>query len=521
MTYAFEREMGRVLPEDGQVTFDFRTLQPTKVTDEGTEIFTFRTREENLTYDVYVNERTVSVRQITRKTGVNKHSGATWVRWKKGLGFVLSLKKEKNNKPYLRIYKIAVMPGRRQIIFDASKYHDLELNWGTNSRAAIQQAAFQGFHSENTFVRFQPDVVAAAFAMWKIMQKYQDLNPDEDLSHVPDVSLLQYMAYPGFKFFPNAKMDSLKAALKWGTKPWLNEPENIQKFIRQTYGKEAVRKDMIKAVAGCTSVNAISICQQFSKLVPTDWLILLLKDPSKYLFTDQEMLERVRPEEMEQFHRLLKLMTPVQRKRFILMEKTASMRVNQQSLLMDENCIILKTIPDDILAEKFQHVDLHDLKTVHDSLAIISRDIRYRPVEIPQEGLTAELDEKTFTVDDITYVIRSPKINHELGEWGQEMGNCIGSYVSMVLDGHTHVFAVNQVDDGKMVANMEVDTFGGIRQLYGPYNRSMPTQMMEAATPLVRGAYDEIQERVRKARAEAIAKNYDGPPLQRIQMNRQ
>jgi hypothetical protein len=69
-------------------------------------------------------------------------------------------------------------------------------------------------------------------------------------------------------------------------------------------------------------------------------------------------------------------------------------------------------------------------------------------------------------------VIRIPKTNHELLEWGRQMHNCIGSYGRRVGEDNRILLGITR--DGKLIYNIEI-TGKRIRQFYAKHN-SPPNQ---------------------------------------------
>lgn len=58
----------------------------------------------------------------------------------------------------------------------------------------------------------------------------------------------------------------------------------------------------------------------------------------------------------------------------------------------------------------------------------------------------------------------------QMSEWGNEMGNCIGSYTQEALSGRGIYCGVTRND--KLIANLEIDAIDNkLKQLLGKYNR--------------------------------------------------
>jgi hypothetical protein len=492
---------------------DFRTIQPVKVTEDGTEIFTFP-HDADSSYDVYVKERTIAIKMITHKTGVNKHSGKTWDRWKAEHTTIFSLKKERNGKAYLRVYKTTPRTRQRRGSFqdhslDFTLSSNMEqLYWG--KRTSNKPSMFSGLMDKNSY-RYASKT-SEAFALWKLVQIYRKLNPDVSLDEVSPANIIQYMAYPGLHFFTQLKFDGtfgnpLGHSLRWGTKIWLNEATDVRGFIQSAYGKEAVRKDVIRALAQCPNLYAISICQALKGLIPADWLVKLLQESDQYLITNPAhggtaYAFSTTPIYV-QLRRLLKLASLNQRKRLIF--TTSESQSLRESGFLFEALSIMRSITNTHLRDEFHRVDFTSIRTLHDTLSVIQREQAIAAVDIPQKGLLKELDGAMFTADDTVYTMRSPKLNRELITWGADMSNCIASYANMVVAHHTHVFSVHN-PEGTMVGNMEVSTDGVIRQFVGKFNGRLPEPMNLAATELVTATHMKMVKEAAKRKRQAKKK---------------
>ena len=500
--------------ERGAAAFvDFRTIQPVKITEDGTEIFTFPHRDDS-SYDVYVKERTIAIKLITHSSGINKYSGKTWDRWKAEHTTIFSLKKERNDKAYLRVYKTTPRTRQRRGSFQDNSLdftlssNTEQLYWG--KRTNIKPSMFSGLMDKNLY-RYA-NKSSEAFALWKLVQIYRKLNPDVSLDRVSPKNIIQYMAYPGLHFFTELKFDGtfgnpLGHSLRWGTKIWLNEATDVRDFIKNAYGKEAVRKDVIRALAQCPNLYAISICQSLKGLIPADWLVKLLQDSDQYLITNPAhggtAYSVATTPIYVQLRRLLKLASLNQRKRLIF--TTSESHSLHESGFLFEALSIMRSINNAHLSQEFHRVDFTSMRSIHDTLSVIQREQAIATVDIPQKGLLKELDGATFTADDAAYTMRSPKVNRELITWGADMSNCIASYANMVVAHHTHVFSVHD-HEGTMVGNMEVSVDGVVRQFVGKFNRRLPEPMNIAVTELVTATHKKMVQAAAKRKKQAKKK---------------
>lgn len=83
------------------------------------------------------------------------------------------------------------------------------------------------------------------------------------------------------------------------------------------------------------------------------------------------------------------------------------------------------------------------------------------------------------------YRIVPPTDTWDLLAWGTDMGNCISGYGRRAAAGDTLLYAVYD-SDGKMVANMELDKKGNIKQLLGKGNGGVKAEIQDTV-------YDAIQ----------------------------
>jgi len=76
------------------------------------------------------------------------------------------------------------------------------------------------------------------------------------------------------------------------------------------------------------------------------------------------------------------------------------------------------------------------------------------------------------------YQLCLPGSPAELRQWGNELGNCLGSFVDAVSGCVTWVIAVRE--DGRLIGCAEITPTRSVRQLLGPHNRPLPQRTATA-----------------------------------------
>lgn len=466
----------------GEASTLFSDIKPV-FSNERVTIYSFPNKnDENMTYDISVFEKTVTLRQIVHKSGVSKN-GKTWHTWKPERSTIFSLKKEKHGVSWLRVY--SAIPRRKN---RKASFHDvsrLGTHLAPNYRYELKGVTASALSSKMTFDKLEGKTAAEIFALWILYAKFCELNPEIDLGNVPLAHLVSVMAYPALRLFNQSELEHIPTALTQNSRIWLVEPD-VRVFIRNAFGKEAVRKDIIKAVSTTDNAYALATCSVLNKMVPVDWLLPLLREPEKFALTKKPQ-SWFDTSHLSALTSLLKRASETQRKRLVNFE--ASKQDNNHYLVVDAYRM-LPQIPNYVLDEEWSTINFNSWKTIHDSLAIILRDVRQKPLPVPQEGLTGVLDGLTYVFEEKTYTIVSPKNTKELHNWGTEMSNCIASYGSVVANKRTSVFAV-YTQEGKMFANMEIRKHE-VYQFMQKYNEPVERQHTLLVQQLINKKFFEL-----------------------------
>jgi hypothetical protein len=522
---------------------DFNSLQPVFTMDDGVQIFGFsdkrydaegnfisdfyNEKEEDyahVIYNVYVKDRVVTIKQQEHVSGATE-SGKKWQRWKDLSIRSYSLKTEKFGKSLLRVYSIA---GTKKAAAHRPKIKNVTATAvltrpqiAPSSHMKVDQmeqlsriALFDG----RVFDTTDTGTTANLFALWVVLKKYMEANPDVDLQSLPTSRLIHRMAYPVMELFAekgfvgeglyDAHQPGYFASryydegrmLRTGSHLLFCEP-NLRAFTRKLVGKRNVRKDLMKAVAESEYFAPLELIHNLRNTVPTDWLIMLVKDPKKYVITTALISGTYDPGEysFKYITDLLAKTTEMNRKRLLLAVFTNF----QESMHFKDTLRMLHTFVEEKhdIGEQLDNLSFRSWKELHDSLTRALHFIKNKPKPFEQDGLMGELDGFEYTFEDKQYKIVSPKWSSELFDWGNQMSNCIGGYTSSVIAGRTTVFAV--YEDGEMLANMEVTGDGYMRQLYKKFNRSVDVPLYEETEKHVSAAVKRVEE-ARKAEEKAL-----------------
>lgn len=459
----------------------FPTMEPAKVTDT-TQIYSFPEKhDDKVTYDVLVFQDTVILKTIRYMEGVSK-TGKTWRKWKTESTTIFSLKRERYGVAQLRIYTVKPRTKKHKGSFQdtTAVYAGYMLSfYNDEQRASI---LFNGIMHNKKFGSNAREH-AESFAAWKIVQRFTQLHPEIDLTSFQPKNLMLCLAYPALRLFTKEHdLDHASTAVRWNTKIWLKEPE-LKSFIHQSFGKQAVRKDFIKALSSCHNAVLLNLCHDVKGLIPVDWLVAILKQPSKYRLT-HEFLQGSMSGTIN-VRNLFKIASLPQRKR-ILLEEIPLKNSRMRSIVVEDSARSLRNIPLSFLNEHLNEIDFHSWQTVHDTLASLALKATMTPLDVPQNKIAKAMDGAVYVHKGEKYVVRSPKINQELIGWGGELNNCIASYAQEVVVQKTNVFAV-YTEDRKLYANLEVRG-GNLVQFVTKYNTPVAPEMNKTMENIVKEA---------------------------------
>lgn len=111
-------------------------------------------------------------------------------------------------------------------------------------------------------------------------------------------------------------------------------------------------------------------------------------------------------------------------------------------------------------------LEFKNWRQLHDALSRDSAKVTEPAEEIVYKGKA-----KRLVGEYDGFRIVAPSSTHDLIDWSNTMGNCISSYGRNAAAGSVLLYAAMRGDE--MIANMELDTKGNVRQLLGPHNRHL------------------------------------------------
>lgn len=371
----------------------------------------FRRERGGVYTSVLVKDDVIIVSDATLLKGVNKHSGKTWARFNQTRADIYSWKSGR-----LRVYRKINDKRYRSIADVTSSIVSPGESFGANRPWVPNWAA----------IEVLPDPFKIRNGLT------QDAQFDLD--------------YPLRKMF--APVDGLT--------PYLNSSDATE--LTQRYFRSYTRKDLIRAVgevATWTNPRTASAVTQVARgmvsLVPVDWVVEWMKaegSRSEHSFTS--------PKEVR---RLFKTATDMQIRR-ALRNSPGQMQYLRDGLRSLEQ--IHTTEPQ----YRVSDLQFRDFKDLHDLLSRDYDKIKHKPRPVKYEKKAGK-----FAGSYEGFEIIAPETSYDLVEWGRTMSNCIGSYGHDASSGRTLLYAV--MDQGKMVANIELDRSGNIRQLLGKHNRGV------------------------------------------------
>lgn len=376
----------------------------------------------------------VSLGVATLEHGTSKN-GVGWARWKNTHWTHFSLKPRVNGRRQMTVYRSqAVKGGRVRSMRNITSYEWKLSVAGTN-----------------------PALIPAIAAMHERVGVVKDPR----IAELEPVQAVQAYAYPFLE--ATADWEAMKLTRKpvRGLAPALRTT-TAHDFAEAAFGKRLIRKDLVRAV-GKADLRRVVLARQVKNLVPVDWLAQFLEMPMpKHQYFDDEV-------QVENLATVLELIPEHARRRFLLsLVDDADFR-----LLADAEQSVLDVIaarPDGREWLREHVKDTRTWRALHDAAASAQRRVDNDDVPIPQDARYKAID--GITALDGRFVIRSAKRTEELDDWGDAMDNCIGSYRAWALNHTSYLFAL--LDNGKLLANIEIGTGGTIRQIYGRFNEPIP-----------------------------------------------
>ena len=237
--------------------------------------------------------------------------------------------------------------------------------------------------------------------------------------------------------------------------------ENLTAMSRALMGKH-FQKGIPRALANAGGSRPrdmrtalLEIVMAFNGIVPTDWIVDILNSQDNRL-PDTFFQTR---DELRGLRRFLRTGTETQLRR--LTRNPTSHFV----MWMRDSAQRMDTL---------QGVDFRDLRELHDIHAPrIQRQKKVASVDI-------ELPKKAQKLlgEGEGFSVIAPANTEELFAWSNTMGNCISGYGRKAAAQTSLLYAVMQ--DGQMVANIELDPDGTVRQLLGQYNQHVNPELSAA-----------------------------------------
>lgn len=254
--------------------------------------------------------------------------------------------------------------------------------------------------------------------------------------------------------------------------------ETMMEGVRAMYGKTLYRKDLVKAASQSPTVYRLIIAREFRNIVPVDWIIDFL-NAEKTIF-DQSDLSKT---DIKTLRTLFKSLTPAQQRRYLKELTSGSKKIAAYWEITDtlrmfnqlERDFDVTFVPGQIQAKGW-----HEL---HEAVRLDLRDRRHVKREIKQVDLAKDIAKVTFKNG---YQVIQPADTHELMDWGNKMGHCIGSYASEAFSGQSVFLGI--IKDGKMIGNAQIKVKAKrLMQIFGKHNALLDDEVLDAfAEPLIK-----------------------------------
>jgi hypothetical protein len=399
----------------------------------------------------------VSVALGIRSEGVAK-SGKAWSRWKNKEWTFYSMKPRADGSRHLTIYRRAQKSGRRgsvmaNITGDPFRGWDPFRSWGP--------------HLANDM----SEVLAAVLSLYERVS-----GPiDPRILTLKPASQLHALAYPFLALTADFDARKLTRQPVTGLNTALRQT-TAKGFAEAAFGKRLVRKDLVKACA-IAPLDHVRVAAQVRRLVPVDWLVELLNLP-----------EDVRRQNSDRapadIAALLALVPMTSRRRLLVSEDITKNSYNVIDSGRALTNIRAARGPGDDTWITPEVSGARTWRQLHDALNGVQRRIENVSLPIDQDSVYEALD--GVTALDGRLRIASAKFTDELEAWGDEMHNCISGYRTQALAHRTYLFAL--FDGSDLIANIEIDKSGEIRQLHGKFNRSLPDELDAPVRAAIRRA---------------------------------
>lgn len=235
--------------------------------------------------------------------------------------------------------------------------------------------------------------------------------------------------------------------------------DNLRGLIEGTLGKRNYRKDVARSLASAPSLDGLWLARELRNTVPIDWLVPVLARPFNRANDNWWDWTAVRGSLSANLARL-----PFEQRRGLTQDLTAAWIPDIIDTIRQ-----LQQIPD---AAEIPRVrtwrELHDeIAPVHRTYAQYQKNREIEPIKVAKK-----LDQ--LQIDNLT--LKHAKDTDELLNWGREMSHCIGGYGSAAVAGRSALFGLYEGE--QLVANLEIDPRGDVRQFYGRFNATPPDKIV-------------------------------------------
>lgn len=246
-------------------------------------------------------------------------------------------------------------------------------------------------------------------------------------------------------YFSGAPIPGAGGAFRLGT---------VQDLTRALFGKRRYRKDLVRAVA-TSPLGATRVAYELRNLVEVDWIVELLRKSSG----SRQWTYSVPTAGLVAVFSAI----PKHRRRALLLSMhdrtfTGGMR---DAVRMATTVVNGGHFTTEIVS------GCRTWEEIHDTLipaAIATESLRHETAADPSIKLRP-ITEALNGTQTGAVTFEAARSLDDLMLWGRELRNCIGSYFRPARSGTSNLFVLMQ--DGKMLANMEVTARGEISQLYG------------------------------------------------------
>jgi hypothetical protein len=403
------------------------------------------TYEDPIYHTVFLGKDRISVQESEHFQGTNRKTGNKYSRFRNNYKMVFSWSSGR-----LRVYEI-VMPkrGKKKIFRDVTS-------------ADRWYAPLAKYTLPYLRERAPIDIDLSDDAIYPIHDpggvRIREANDKDKVQR-----LAQHIAYPALR-------GTTMGAVPYMA-PHLRE-RDLTAFARSAF-KKNYRKDLVRWIARQPSIEPVYAAWSLQGIIPLEWIMDGMDGVDVTPFTPKYGAERKNlTKGMREFFGGL----PERQARNLILDvkESGTMYIQDTApILFDDGRPRYYRIPEDYRFTTWSAAHDAAFPPRQNRGLIWDDEWTYTALEppknekIPQTKIAKKLD--NLEVDGC--VIHSAKETDELGNWGDYMHNCIGSYRNDAKEKRTNLFAIYR--DEILVANMEIDTRGKVCQLFGKYNQSL------------------------------------------------